>query len=215
MTKTKRAARHIWTAEEEVLLRRDYADTPTSVLAARLGVTINQIYRKKEILGLKKSARYRRSSHSGRFRRGERRGQANEFKPGMAPHNKGKTFNAGGRSAETRFKAGHLPHNAAPVGMVTVDERGYLKKKVANNGNRHDRQFLHRLIWEAAHGPAPTGYVVVFKDGDKRNVALDNLECVSRAENMRRNTILRYPPELRRTIRAAAKLRRAIEEKPQ
>ena len=71
---------------------------------------------------------------------------------------------------------------------------------------------MHLLVWRAAHGPAPAGHAVIFRDGDKRNVALSNLECVSRAENMRRNSIHRYPPELKKTIRAAAKLRRTIEE---
>lgn len=51
---------------------------------------------------------------------------------------------------------------------------------------------------------------MAFRDGDRRNVTLDNLECVSRAENMRRNTIHRYPPELKQAIRAVAKLRRTL-----
>ena len=210
MAKTKRAARHSWTAEEEATLRRDYADTPTSELAARLGLTIEQVWSKAQRLGIKKSARYRRSSHSGCARPGERRGQATEFKKGAAPHNKGRKFSAGGRSAETRFKAGDLPHNTAPIGAVTTDDYGYLKKKITNNRNRFDWRFVHRLVWEAAHGPVPTGHVVAFRDGDRRNVTLDNLECVSRAENMRRNTIHRYPPELKQAIRAVAKLRRTL-----
>ena len=128
----------------------------------------------------------------------------------MIPHNKGKEFNPGGRSAETQFQAGHAPHNTVPVGTVVTNCDGYLKKKIANNRNRHDWRFLHHLVWEAANGPVPTGYVLVFKDGDRRNVTLDNLECVSRAVNMQRNSIQRYPLALKQTIRAAAKLRRTI-----
>lgn len=212
MAKTKSAARHIWTAEEEAIVRRDYADTPTSELATRLGVSIGQVRSKVQILGLKKSAQYRRSSHSGRIRSGDRRGLATRFKRGMTPHNKGKQFRPVGRSAETQFRPGHLPHNAVPVGAVVTDCYGYLKKKIANNRNRFDWCFLHRLVWQAAHGAVPAGHVVVFRDGNKRNTALDNLECISRTENMRRNSIHRYPPELKQTIRVAAKLRRIIEE---
>lgn len=193
-------------------MRRDYADMPTSELAARLGLTIEQMWRKAAILGVKKSARYRRTGHSGCIRPGEWRGQVTEFKKGMAPHNKGKQFSAGGRAPETQFRVGHLPHNTVPVGTVVTDSNGYLKKKITDNRNRRDWQFLHLLVWRAAHGPAPAGHVVIFRDGDKRNVALGNLECISRAENMRRNTIHRYPPALKQTIRAAAKLRRTIEE---
>lgn len=213
MAKTKRAAKHIWTAEEEALLRRDYADTPTIKLAARLGLAIHQVWGKAQRLGLKKSLQYRRSSHSGCIRPGERRGQATAFKKGMIPHNKGKKFSARGRTAETQFKPGDMPHNTVPVGTIVTDCDGYLKKKIANNRDRHDWKFLHRLVWEAKNGPVPRGCVIVFSDGNKRNVALGNLACISRAENMRRNSIQRYPSELKKAIRAAAKLRRTISEK--
>ena len=212
MAKTKRAAKHVWTVEEEAMMRRDYADTPTSELAVRLGLAIHQVWGKAQRLGLKKSARYRRSSHSGCIRPGERRGRATEFKKGMIPRNKGKKYNPGGRCAETQFRPGHIPHNTVPVGTIVTDCDGYLKKKIANNRNRFDWRFLHRLVWEAANGPPPRGSVILFRDGDKRNVALGNLACVSRAESMRRNSIQRYPAELKQTIRAAAKLRRTISE---
>lgn len=206
------AARHGWTPEEEAIMRRDYADTPTSELASRLGVTIKQVWSKAQTLGLQKSARYRRSSYSGRFRPGERRGKPTEFQKGSTPHNKGQRVVTSGRSAETQFSPGNVPHNTVPVGTAVTDCDGYLKKKIADNRNRFDWQFVHRLVWEAANGPVPRGCVIVFRDGDRRNVALSNLECVSRAENMRRNSIHRYPPELKQAMRAVGKLRRTISE---
>ena len=54
MAKTKRAAKHVWTVEEEAMMRRDYADTPTSELAARLGLAIHQVWCKAQRLELKK-----------------------------------------------------------------------------------------------------------------------------------------------------------------
>ena len=46
----------------------------------------------------------------------------------------------------------------------------------------------------------PVGYLVVFKRGMFTNVleeiTLDRLELVSRAENMRRNSVHRYGPEI-------------------
>lgn len=145
MAKTKRAARHSWTAEEEATLRRDYADTPTSELAARLGLTIEQVWSKAQRLGIKKSARYRRSSHSGCARPGERRGQATEFKKGAAPHNKGRKFSAGGRSAETRFRPGCAPHNTVAVGTVVTDCDGYLKKRSPITGTGMIGSFC--IVW--------------------------------------------------------------------
>jgi len=52
----------------------------------------------------------------------------------------------------------------------------------------------------------------VFRDRNPQHIELDNLELVTRAENMRRNTIHRYPPELKSTIRQLSKLKRAISE---
>lgn len=203
---------HIWTPEEEALLRRAYANTPTRELAARLGLTIRQVYNKTRLLGLKKSARYRKTRHAGCPQPGERRARATEFKPGQAPHNKGKAFNPGGRSAETRFKAGCRPANTVPVGTVVTDSYGYLKQKIADSRGRFGWRFLHHLVWEAAHGPLPAGHIIMFKDGDRRNVALDNLACISQSDNMRRNTIQRYPVALKKAIRAVAKLNKTIEE---
>ena len=183
--------KHVWTAEEVAILRRYYPDTSTRDLAARLGLTINQIHRKANQLQIKKSARCSGTIYSGRCQPGERRARATEFKKGHTPHNKGKTM---------------------PIGKVVMS-RGYSKKKIANNRDDSDWKLVHVLVWEAAHGPVPAGHVIIFKDHDRRNVALDNLACISRADNMRLNSIQRYPDELKRTIRAVAKLRKKIQDK--
>jgi hypothetical protein len=46
---------------------------------------------------------------------------------------------------------------------------------------------LHRAIWENAHGPIPKGYMVHHIDHNPLNNALENLECVSRAEHAKRH----------------------------
>lgn len=57
-----------------------------------------------------------------------------------------------------------------PAGLYRLTDRGI--KNV----------YLHRLIWEESNGPIPEDHYIVFKDGDKSNVALDNLECLSSKE---------------------------------
>ena len=208
-----RKPRHTWTAKEEARLRRDYTNTPTRALAARLGLSDEQVYRKANQMGLKKSACYRKTRHSGCILPGERRGRATEFKADSVPHNKGKKFNVGGRSAETRFQAGHVPGNTLPIGTVVADSNVYLKQKIAHNRGRFGWRYLHHLVFEAAHGPLPAGHIVVFKDGDRRHVKLDNLACMSQAKNMHRNSIQRYPDALKKAIRAVAKLNKILEEK--
>jgi len=50
--------RKTWITEEREQLRRDYADTPTSVLAKRFGCTEQAIYSKARVHGLRKSETY-------------------------------------------------------------------------------------------------------------------------------------------------------------
>jgi len=67
-------------------------------------------------------------------------------------------------------------------------------------------------VWEEAGGEVPPGHVLVFRNGNKRDIRPENLELITRAENARRNSIHRYPPELRAAMRTAGKLRRKIQE---
>ena len=42
------------------------------------------------------------------------------------------------------------------------------------------RRLLHHIVWEEVHGPLPAGTEIIFKDGDKDNIAIDNLRCQPR-----------------------------------
>ena len=41
----------------------------------------------------------------------------------------------------------------------------------------------HVYVWEQAHGPKPKGCDIHHKDGDGRNNALENLECLTKSEH--------------------------------
>jgi hypothetical protein len=72
---------------------------------------------------------------------------------------------------------------------------------------------LHRYTWIKNHGRVKKGYNVVKKDATKSGGDIDNLELVSDAELGKRNSIARYPPELRKTIWALIKLNKSIDAK--
>jgi hypothetical protein len=75
------------------------------------------------------------------------------------------------------FKPGH---NSAPIGKEYLNKvTGYLMVKIDSPDIWKAK---HILIWEAANGPVPEGYAVIFADGNKSNFDLDNLLLVSRAE---------------------------------
>ncbi|MEN1942689.1 HNH endonuclease signature motif containing protein [Luteimonas sp. MJ293] len=71
------------------------------------------------------------------------------------------------------------------------------------------------LVWEAAHGPVPEGHVVRFKDGcastNPDEITADKLECITRAENMKRNSYWEtLPPDAARLVQLRSALNRRI-----
>lgn len=101
------------------------------------------------------------------------------FSKGRVPWNKGKSFDAGGRSAETQFKKGAIPPNYQPVGTITRHSDGYRYIKLADR----KWQLYQRYIWEKSnHKQLKKNQVVLFLDGNKDNLAPDNLVSVSRKE---------------------------------
>lgn len=163
------------------------------------------------ILGLKKSAEYLASPEACRLRCGSHVGADTQFKPGHQTWNKGTRFVAGGRSAETRFKPGQKPHTWNPIGHERVSDEGYLQRKMTDTGcTSRDYVAVHRLVWQEAGREIPKGYVLTFRDGDKRNFALDNLELVHRSELMKRNSLHNYPKEVAQAIQLRGALNRKI-----
>lgn len=207
--------RNTWTPEQVEMLRMLYPMTPTAVIAELIGRPLRATYEKAASLGLRKAPAYYRAHRAGRTD-GER-GRSTRFQPGMTPWNKGISYDAGGRSPETQFKRGNRPHTWKPVGTYRVNADGYLDRKITDDGPAHKHwERVHRLVWIEAHGPIPEGHVVVFRPGrfstELAEITLDALECISRQELARRNTIHRYPEPLKRVMRLAGRLRRKISE---
>lgn len=199
--------RRVWTLLEIELLRAAYANNKTVDIAEALKRPVNQVYSKANQLGLKKSDAFLASPASGRLNGTQ--GSQHRFPKGNAPWNKGtKGLVTGGQ--ETQFRAGQMPHNHLPVGTIVSTTDGYLRIKTAEPNIWH---LLHRKVWENVNGPVPKGMVLAFRDGNRQNCALDNLELISRSERMNRNTIHNYPEELKSTIRLVSKLRRKINER--
>ena len=100
-----------------------------------------------------------------------------QFKKGHAPWNKGKKGTGGWEP--TQFKKGQKPVNYKPVGTERINADGYVEIKIADPNKWKSK---HTIIWQAANGPIPKGHVVIFADGNKQNVTLDNLLLISRRE---------------------------------
>ena len=109
------------------------------------------------------------------LRMGLKTGRTGQIQKGNKPWNTGlKGFSP---SPATQFKKGQLPHNTRPEGSERICSKdGYMLIKA--NGKFI---YKHRWLWEQHHGKIPDGHKVVFKDKDKTNVTIDNLELMSDA----------------------------------
>jgi len=87
-------------------------------------------------------------------------------------------------SESTEFKKGNRPWNYLPVGSERITTEGYVDVKIADPNKWKQK---HHLIWEAVNGPIPKGHLVIFGDGNKLNVTLDNLILITLAQNARLN----------------------------
>lgn len=122
---------------------------------------------------------------------------------------------------ETQFKSGQQPANYCPIGTVKKDTEGFLRIKVRDRlpgeatgfGCTKVWPLLNRYTWEQHHGPIPPSHSVVFKDGNRDNCDIANLECIHRSELMRRNTIHNLPDELVEVIMLTGAIKRKIRER--
>lgn len=134
----------------------------------------------------------------------EQRKKSCRFYKGHIPENKGKKQNeymspeAIERSKSTRFKKGHIPYNANLYCIGTIlskqDSSGRTYKIIKISKNKWE--LYHRVLWEKNRGKIPEDCIITFKDNNSENVILENLELISRTENMYRNSAHNYPEEI-------------------
>lgn len=191
-----------WTEAERRTLRAQYPDTPTRALAAALGRTEHAVGMMAVKLGLQKTAAFLASPHSGRLL------------PGNTPANKGRHHPARGGTLQTVFQPGNKPVNTKPVGSYRINADGHLQRKVSErSGNNSQRwRTVAELVWVDAHGPLPPKHIVVFKPGQKtavlEQITLDKVECISMAENARRNHPKHRSPELAKLVQLKSAIAR-------
>lgn len=168
-------------------LKRDYATTLNQDLADRFGCSIHSIENKGFELKLKKDKEFIRQVAKDNFTE-DHPARKHWIKKGTPPPNKGKkqkeymSKEAIERTKNTRFKKGHIPANAVPVGYERLDKDGYIYIKVEG---KRKLVLKHRYVWEQHNGSIPRGNNIQFKDGNKHNCDIDNLYMISRSEQMR------------------------------
>jgi hypothetical protein len=215
MTKSRGiiAPRQVWTKKQLALLAKHYPHKTCKEVAVFVGRPMHSCYQKANELGIKKTPEFLASGKSGRL--DGVRGGNTKFKPGHSSWNKGtKGIHTGG--VETQFKKGHRGGKALevykPIGTERISKDGYLERKVNDDMPMQGRwRAVHLLLWESVHGPVNgKTHAVIFKNGNKRDIRIENLELVTRAELMKRNSYHNYGKEVAALIQLRGALVRKI-----
>jgi hypothetical protein len=122
----------------------------------------------------------KRNPKTGQFTKGNHSGNMFTRESSLGnQHAKGNPPNS------TTFKKGQFTMDKHPSwkGGITLSKRDPAMILIAP-GKRIPRS---RYIWEQMYGPLPKGYVIIHLDDNKDNDAPENLEAITRAENLARN----------------------------
>jgi len=209
-----RAGKRLWSQADDRELRRTFPHTDTATLAQQLRRTYTSTCGRAAKLGLHKSAAYLARHRRTGANRLRTCGAPFRFQPGHVSANKGlrRPGYAPGHMKETQFKKGGLPRNYMPVGSTRTCD-GYVYVKVA------DVRYvpytvnwlpLHIIEWERVNGPLPAGHALAFRNHDRTDLRLENLECITRRELMARNSVHNLPAPLKQTVQLLGALNRQL-----
>jgi hypothetical protein len=116
-------------------------------------------------------------------------------------------------SPDTEFKKGERPVNYMGIGSEKL-HMGYVWLKIADGGWPEAWRPKHHVLWERSHGSAPPAtHLLSFRDRDRNNFALDNLELISKADWMRRHTRHNLPKEIADLMALQGALTRQINKR--
>lgn len=133
------------------------------------------------------------------------------FLKGHIPANKGIKGVIYEGCKKTWFKKGNKPVNHKPIGSERVNVDGYTEIKIAEPNKW---RLKHRIIWEEHKGPIPRNHNVIFGDGDKSNLDINNLVLVSKKQllTLNRNNLIQNDADLTKTAVIIADLYNKIGE---
>lgn len=214
---------------ERAAIEQLYPVASAQELATALRRSMKSVYAYAKMAGLRKSPQWMAERARASVAQPHHGSARTRFKPGQAPMNKGVKRPKGwapGRMASTFFKAGRPAHEARnyrPIGSLRMSRDGYLEQKVSDDPLLMPvRRWtaVHRLVWLSSGREIPEGYMVVFRPGQRttalEQITVDRLECISRVENMRRNTLHnRYPKDVCQLIQTRGALSRLINRRSQ
>lgn len=211
--------RRRWTQEDDDYLIANYANTRNKTLSEKIGRSVGSIEnRARQVLDIRKSKAHltKVTRHRALTCEASKRTQFKKGEVAYAEKRKGKNGNHP-NSRKHHFTSKEMSGKNhplyLPIGSVSENSHGTPMIKVSDDGGYNERwRPLPRVIWEKHKGPIPKGFNVWFKDGDKTNVDINNLELVYFRETWIRNApwAQELPHELVSAIGALATLKKEL-----
>lgn len=134
-----------------------------------------------------------------------------KFIKGMIPWNKNKKFPNSNIGGSTKFKKGNIPSNTKRDGLISKRwHKGAKEYYIYIRISQGKWQLLQRYIWEKQYGKISDNHVVRFKNKND-DFSIDNLECISRTENMIRNRNRKKAAESMKKLWRMEKIRQIYE----
>lgn len=97
-----------------------------------------------------------------------------------------------------------------------INADGHLQRKVSEASGNNSKRWrgVAELVWVEANGPVPPKHIVIFKRGQHtavlEEITLDRVECISMAENARRNHPRNKSPELAKLVQLKGAITRQV-----
>lgn len=171
---------HNWNKEE-----KDYLSEITP------GKSYNEIL---ELMNSKFEYQFSLSQVKGAIKRYKlNTGKTGRFEKGHVPVNKGTKGLTGANKMS--FRKGNIPVNHKPIGSERVNVDGYTEIKVSEPNKW---RLKHQVIWESHNGKIPSGSAILFSDGDKSNLDINNLVLISKSQLLvlNKNNLIKQDSEL-------------------
>jgi len=206
-----------FTPEEDQYIRDNYLTKFLREIGEHLGRTEGTIHQRIKVIGLFIPPDIIKERLQQSFKNLAESGKMSRFQKGIIPHNKGKKMSPEiyEKCKGTMFKPGMVPATCVHFGKPYLYERtredGYVEKlwfiQEATNKRSAYLAYLCRQ-----NGIDLTGKKPILKEGfdHSRAPTLEDIIVVTNAENMRRNSMHRYPPEVVKLCQLRGALQRQI-----
>lgn len=195
-------ARTSFTKEEDDFIKKNYLTMPIKAMAKRIGRSSCGVKGRLNHLGLSVPAEVAERNRLAGLKHGQGWNKGMKIEEFMTSEQSIRN------TLKTRYKKGNIPHNVREDYALSIHANGYLWIRKGMN----DWELLQRWIYRIHHEVNLTSKEnIIFKDGNRANFRIENLEKISNEDLMRRNGIYnRYPKNMMEAMLTLGRLKRLI-----